>query len=510
VLIDGVLVASLNLASRKASQISRGTHAALENLRQYFAQTLMRLDAQETAARLQENLGGLFDTLKDFLFVVDTGGRILHYNRSVTEGLGYSEAELLGKSIAAVHPQENREMLTQFVAEMLAGQRQTSPLPMLHKDGRHLMVETRVVAGYWNNEPALFGLSQDISERLLAEERQKLAVSVFENAHEGIMITDPDGCIVEVNPTFTELTGFSRSEAIGRNADLLRSGHHEPAFYENMWQTIESQGYWRGEVWNRKKCGEIFVELLTISTVRNHAGIISHFVGIFSDITLLKENQKRLEHLAHYDALTQLPNRMLLADRLHLAMAQTERSSKTLAVAYLDLDNFKPVNDVFGHAAGDRLLVEVAQRLRQCMRAGDTVARLGGDEFVLLFSALEDIQECDRAVSRVLASLAQPFYIQGTEILISASVGVTLFPTDGADAETLLRHADQAMYAAKQSGRNRFHLFDPESDRRARVWREEMGQIREALANKEFVLYYQPKVNMREGRVIGAEALLRW
>jgi diguanylate cyclase (GGDEF)-like protein/PAS domain S-box-containing protein len=326
-----------------------------------------------------------------------------------------------------------------------------------------------VASGYWDGKPALIGVSQDISERLHAEERQRLAASVFDNAHEGIMITDQSGRIIEVNSTFTELTGYTREEAIGSTPDLLKSGHHDAAFYLEMWAKIRVDGYWRGEIWNRKKTGEIFVEQLTISTVRNRDGEISHYVAIFSDITLIKQHQQRLEHLAHFDALTQLPNRMLLSDRLQLAKAQSERSGKQLAVCYLDLDNFKPINDEYGHSVGDYLLIDVAQRLKTCVRAGDTVARLGGDEFVLLIGNLEDIRECDHAMARVINALAQPFRISQRQVAISASIGVTLYPSDGADSDTLLRHADQAMYAAKQAGRNRYHLFDPENDRRARA-----------------------------------------
>jgi diguanylate cyclase (GGDEF)-like protein/PAS domain S-box-containing protein len=353
-------------------------------------------------------------------------------------------------------------------------------------------------------------IDEAVSDRQVVEERQRLAASVFDNAHEGIMITDPNGVILEVNVSFTELTGYTHEEALGKTADMLKSGHHDAGFYDEMWRKIRDEGYWRGEVWNRKKSGEIFVVLLTISSVRQRNGEISHFVAIFSDITLIKQHQQRLEHLAHFDALTQLPNRMLLADRLQLAMAQTERNGKTLAVCYLDLDNFKPINDQFGHAAGDYLLIEVAQRLKTCVRAGDTVSRLGGDEFVLLISNLADLHECDQAIARVASTLAHPFHVSEHNVAISASIGVTLYPQDNADPETLLRHADQAMYAAKQAGRNRYHLFDPEHDRRARVHREELGRIREALAKGEFRLYYQPKVDMRKGHVVGAEALIRW
>lgn len=510
IVVAGQTVACLNLGGHQTSQISHGTVLALQSLSLHFAQTLIRVEAQTEARRLQQNLAGLFDALRDFLFIVSPQGTILYYNHAVTELLGYAPGALNGQPIATVHPPEMAKTVADIVGEMATGQRNSCPLPILRADGSQLIVETRIVNGYWNGEPAILGISQDISERLLAEERQKLAASVFDNAHEGIMITDPQGRILEVNDTFTELTGYSRPETIGQSADLLKSGHHTPEFYQEMWQTIRDAGYWRGEVWNRKKSGEIFVEQLTISTVRDRLGKVSHFVGIFSDITLIKEHQQRLEHLAHFDALTQLPNRMLLGDRMQLAMAQTERNNNLLGVCYLDLDGFKPVNDLYGHATGDRLLIEVAQRLKTCVRGGDTVSRLGGDEFVLLFSGLGNVHECDQAIARVIAMLNQPFKISDHNITISASIGVTLYPQDGSDSDTLLRHADQAMYAAKQAGRNRHHLFDPENDRRARVRREEVSHIRLGLANGEFALHYQPKVNMRQGIVIGAEALIRW
>lgn len=510
IVVDGQAVVSINLAGRNTDQISHGTILALQSLRTNFAQTLIRVEAQTAAKQAQQNIAGLFDAMRDFLFIVSPQGIILHYNRAVGELLGYAPGELNGQSIAAVHPPEAQKILDVMFDELIIGKHSNCSLPLCRADGSQFMAETRVVEGHWDSQPAILCISQDISERLQAEERQKLAASVFDNAHEGIMITDPRGRIVDVNETFTELTGYSRAETLGQTADMLKSGHHTPEFYQEMWQTIQKVGYWRGEVWNRKKSGEIFVEQLTISTVRDRLGEVSHFVGIFTDITLIKEHQDRLEHLAHFDALTQLPNRMLLGDRMQLAMAQTERSAKALAVCYLDLDGFKPVNDTYGHATGDRLLVEVAQRLKACMRGGDTVSRLGGDEFVLLFSGLESEHECDLAINRVISSLSRPFVITSHEISISASIGVTLYPQDGSDADTLLRHADQAMYAAKQAGRNRHHLFDPENDRRVRVRREELGQIRHALANGEFELYYQPKVNMRLGSVIGAEALIRW
>ena len=508
--INEQTTACLMLGSRLNTQLSHSTVTVMKTLAQHLASSLGDLLARVSIRQTQQNLSGLFDSLNDFIVIVNQNGQIIAHNQAVLSKLGYETQQLLGQSISCLHPADRQPAVESTLLAMREGTTNSCPEPLQCADGSLIPVETHCVQGQWNGQPAFFGISQDITARLQAEEKQRLATSVFDNAHEGIMITDAAGCIVEVNDTFSELTGYRRDEALGHNADLLNSGHHDSAFYRDMWQTIREKSFWRGEVWNRKKNGEIFVELLTISTVRNERNEITHYVGIFSDITLQKESQQRLEHLAHYDALTQLPNRMLLGDRMQLAMAQCERSHKLLAIGYLDLDGFKPVNDQFGHATGDCLLIEVGQRLKSCVRGGDTVARLGGDEFVLLFSGLGNEHECDQAVARVLIALNQPFLIGGRHLSISASIGVTLYPTDGADADTLLRHADQAMYTAKQAGRNRSHLFDPESDRRARARRDEVERIQLALQQQEFELHYQPKVNMRQGHVVGAEALIRW
>ena len=510
ILVGDQPAACLLLGGKLTSRIAAATQQSLDDLALTIGDVLQRQNAREESRRLQQNLCGIFDTLSDFIFIFDSDGRILHHNRAVTSILGYGPDTLKDKPILSLYPESIREAAGQRIAEIVAERAVSCALPMRRPAGGDIETEFRITHGYWDDKPALIGIAQDISERLHAEERQRLAASVFDNAHEGIMITNQSGTIVEVNSTFTELTGYSRAEAVGQTPDLLKSGHHDAAFYVEMWKKIAEAGYWQGEIWNRKKSGEIFVEQLTISAVRDRNETISHYVAIFSDITLIKQHQQRLEHLAHFDALTQLPNRMLLGDRMQIAMSQTQRTGKMLAVCYLDLDNFKPVNDEFGHAVGDYLLVDVAHRLKSAVRAGDTVARLGGDEFVLLISDLADVHECEHAMARVISTLTQPFRVSQAQIAVSASIGVTLYPHDGADSDALLRHADQAMYAAKQSGRNRYHLFDPESDRRARVRREEIGRIREALAKGEFRLHYQPKVDMRKGTVIGAEALIRW
>ncbi|MBW7901706.1 MAG: sensor domain-containing diguanylate cyclase [Rhodocyclaceae bacterium] len=282
---------------------------------------------------------------------------------------------------------------------------------------------------------------------------------VFVHSHEGIIVTDAEQRIVSVNPGFVRVTGYTADEAVGRRPGFLSAGRHDREFYERMWQALHSTGSWQGEIRNRKKSGEEYEELLTISTVRDGLGRITHYVGIFTDISEIKAQQRALEHMAYHDPLTGLPNRTLLADRLSFLLPHCRRGRKMLAVCYLDLDGFKQINDGYGHAAGDRVLVEVAGRLVQCARENDTVARLGGDEFVLLLGDFERAGQIRRALDRILRRLAVPWRDEAHAFDLSASIGVALYPADGSEPDTLLRRADQAMYAAKQNGRNSYRFF---------------------------------------------------
>ncbi len=343
-----------------------------------------------------------------------------------------------------------------------------------------------------------------------SEASLRLAGGVFAHAEEGILITDASGHIVQANNSVSRITGYSQAELIGQTPRLFRSSRQATDFYQELWQTLLSAGAWHGEIWNQRKDGTLYAQRTSISSIRDRDSTITHFIGLFSDVTELKNSQEQLEQMAYFDALTGLPNRLLLADRLKQAVAQSNRRGELLAVCYLDLDNFKPINDQWGHAAGDRLLIEVARRLTHCLRQNDTVSRLGGDEFVLLVNELPSFVECEQTLHRLTEALNAPFTIENEQVQVTASIGVTLFPADSNDPDTLLRHADQAMYAAKQAGRHRFQLFHQPNSPSATEHHQHLQELRSALEKREFVLYFQPKADMRNGEIFGAEALLRW
>jgi len=343
-----------------------------------------------------------------------------------------------------------------------------------------------------------------------ADEQLTLLSRVFTDICEGIAITNNQGVIINVNKTFCKLTGYSAQDIIGQNPRILSSGKQSPEFYANMWKSVFKHGYWRGEVWNRKKNGELYAEQLTISALKNDKNETTHYIGLFSDITRKKEQQEKLNLMAHYDALTHLPNRSLFTDRFHQAIAHSKRTETQLAICFLDLDDFKPVNDNFGHDIGDQLLIEVGKRITEVVRKEDTVSRQGGDEFVILLGDLESYFQCEQSIKRIQRSLSLPFLIEGISHNISASIGIALYPSEQDDIDSLMRHADQAMYQAKLEGKHRYRLFDEKQHIQMNTRQLELDEIRAAISNNEFHLYYQPKVDMSSGTVFGFEALIRW
>jgi diguanylate cyclase (GGDEF)-like protein/PAS domain S-box-containing protein len=436
-------------------------------------------------------------------------GRIHRANLGWTRTLGYAPQDLVGRSFwELIHP-DDQAVTESEVAKLASGQK------IFHFENRYRRLDGSYCAIAWSAsvspvDQLIYASGIDVTGKRQAEERLKLVASVFTYAHEGIIITDPTGTILDVNEMFCRITGYSREEAIGSNPKILRSGRQSRAFFESMWSRLRAEHSWSGEIWNRRKNGEVYPELLTISAVRDDDGRTLNYVGLFSDITLMKEQQQQLERSAHFDALTGLPNRVLLADRLQQAMLQSQRRERLVAVAYLDLDGFKAVNDTHGHEVGDALLVLLGQRMRAALRKGDTLSRLGGDEFVAVISDLPTAADCEPVMARLLRAASDPALIHDVALHVTASIGVAIYPHDPVDAEQLLRHADQAMYIAKQQGKNRHHVFDVQEDSSFKLQRDHIERVRGALARSELVLYWQPKVNMKTGALIGAEALIRW
>jgi len=431
--------------------------------------------------------------------------------------LGYTHEEIKSTThqwANFVHP-EDREKTWQSINDVLQGRSRSHSLDyrMLTKKGDYIWVhdQANVVQRRDDGSPLrMSGTHNDITNRKLAEEKLKLAASVFTHAGESIVITNAEGMILDVNHTFSSTTGYSRAETIGKNPRILKSGQQSDEFYVNMWQALLQKGHWSGEVWNKRKNGEVYAEMKTISAVRDEQGITTHYVSLANDITQIKEHQYQLERIAHFDVLTNLPNRSLLSDRLYQAILQSNRHEQSLAVVFLDLDGFKGINDAYGHDMGDELLIALSFRMKKALREGDSLARIGGDEFIAVLTDLTTVGDYELILERLLLAASEPVIVGDVVLNVSASIGVTLYPQDNVDADQLMRHADQAMYVAKESGKNCYHLFDTAQDDADKVQRESLEAIRNGLDNHQFLLYYQPKVNMKTGKVTGVEALIRW
>ena len=458
-------------------------------------------------------LDSMVAAASDAIFVKDRSGRYTLANRAAADFVGLPPEALLGKSDAQLFSAETATLIGRHDQQVVESRQTLShDEQVLTAQGRELVFsvsrgplfdETGAVSG-------LFGIARDITERKRAELTQQEAAAVFESSYEGIMVLDDARRIVRVNPAFVRITGYTPAEALGKPPLWLDAEGRDGGFASAPWAALQAQGFWSGEVWSRRRGGERYAQLLSLSAVRDAAGAVQHYIALFSDISQLKNHQAELDLAAHYDPLTGMPNRRLLADRLEQAIARSARSGKSLAVCQLDLDGFRQINERHGHGAGDALLKAVANHLKHALRAEDTLARLGGDEFALLLADIDSPADCANILNRVLAAIATPVSIAGTTLQISASIGVSLYPDDNVDGDTLLRHADQAMYLAKESGKNCYHLFDPDSHRKAQGHRLYLEQLRLALMRGEFVLHYQPKVDLGDGQVFGVEALVRW
>jgi diguanylate cyclase (GGDEF)-like protein/PAS domain S-box-containing protein len=343
-----------------------------------------------------------------------------------------------------------------------------------------------------------------------ANKRLDLFSQVFENSGEAIVITDAERNIVAVNQAFCLITGYELADVMWKNPKLLSSGRQTPDFYQGMWMSINETGQWQGEIWNRRKNGEIYPEWLSIGTVKDEKGAVDNYIAIFNDITQRKESEQRIQFLAHYDALTKLPNRTLFGDRLLQSLAAAKRSGKKVALLFLDLDRFKSINDSLGHLSGDLLLQSVANRLKSCVRETDTVCRQGGDEFMVLLSEIDRAEDAAQVAMKIIAAMSEAHFIEEYHLIVTFSIGISIYPDDADDSQIMVKNADAAMYHAKEKGRNNFQFFTPDMNAEASERLALEGDLRHALQQEEFLLHYQPQVDNHSGKIIGIEALIRW
>jgi len=440
------------------------------------------------------------DHVSEIVVLADAQLRIAYINPFGCKALGGTLEELATGQA---------DLLKQFAGE---GEDASSHYETVYHtvDGRSLELEVTASRIAYEGETYYSAIARDISERKRAEWELRLSAKVFDNAAEGMFVTNEKNLIVAANDAFSRITGYSRDEAVGRDPKFLQSDRHDDGFFDDLWAQLRESGHWAGEVWNTRKNGDVFPEWLSIKVVKSENGEVVNHIAAFTDITETRAQEERIRHLAQYDFLTDLPNRFLLRDRLERAMLAAERHGTKVGLLFVDLDRFKTINDSLGHQIGDKLLREVGTRLLSTVRASDTVSRQGGDEFIILISDMDSPDAGGTVARKVLRTLSEPFPIDGHELQITPSIGVAIYPDDGTGIDALLKNADMAMYAAKEAGRATYHFFTPELNRRAsdRMWTE--NNLRRALANNELELFFQPQFAVNGRRLVGAEALVRW
>lgn len=468
---------------------------------------------QQRISKSEACLQAIFDNLPFLVWMKDTESRFVYANRHWLQTAGVDGVDkVIGKTDFDFWPKDLATHYRNMDNEVLQTRRQKNLVEKSVDNGLETWVETTKlpVIDEYGEILGIIGFARDITDAREIEEKLKLAASIYESSSEGMLVTNAQNLIISVNAAFTQITGYSAEEVIGKNPKILGSGIHGESFYQDMWDTIITKGFWQGEICDRKKNGELHVKRMTINTIPDSVGKAYRYVALFSDITDIKKNEATIWHQANYDPLTELPNRRLFLDRLEQEIIKAERVDGTLAVLFIDMDNFKEVNDTLGHHAGDALLVEAAKRIEACVRPSDTVSRLGGDEFVIILTKLADHSHIEGIAQNIMSSLQEPMAIGNELLFTSCSIGITLYPNDAKTSEELVKNADQAMYASKNNGRNRFSYFTSFMQERAQERLKLTSDLRCALKAKQFRLFYQPIVELPTGKIGKAEALIRW
>lgn len=465
--------------------------------------------------RLEERFRATFEQAAVGIAHVAPDGRWLRVNSKLCDILGYTKEELMGGRFQDLTAPEDLQSDLQQVQRLLRGEEAHYVIDKRYRRKDGVTIWARLTVSLVRDEadrPDYFiSVVEDITARRAAEERLRQAAAVFESASEGVMITSLDGALLAVNQAFCDITGFSRREALGQTPRMLRSNRHGREFFQSLWANLRRAGRWQGEVWNRRKSGEIYPAWMTISTVYDARRKPVQYVALFTDVSQIRRSEEQLARLAHYDPLTELPNRLLLQSRLEHALERAHRAGGRVAVLFINLDRFQNVNDSLGHVVGDQLLAKVAQRLRRRVREEDSLGRFGGDEFLLILESIPRPDAVAAAAQDLLNELSAMFELaDGMELYVGASIGIGMFPDDGNTATDILRNADAALHQAKAQGRNRFCFYAASMNADALANLELERSLRHALERREFVLYYQLKVDARTGSVCGAEALIRW
>ena len=522
---------AVDLMRRGALNYLIKDHAFLDRLPSAIQRALTELDMKQRLAVAESRLrlaARVLNGTAEGVYITDAQHRIIETNPACERITGYSRAEALGQnpSLLLSPLSDTENIIKSVIAALSDSGHWQGEIQLRRKSGEDFFARFDIsrMDGDGDEAPSNVTLFSDITQRKQAEAELRVAAIAFE-AQEGMLITDARRTILRVNHAFTKITGYSAEEALGKTPNLLNSGLHPAEFFSAISDSLMQNGTWQGEIWNRRKNGEIYPEWLTITAVRDEQQQVANYVATLNDITFRKQAEDEIKHLAFYDPLTKLPNRRLTLDRLRHALAVAERDDRHGALMLLDLDNFKTLNDTHGHDAGDQLLIEASRRLESCVRAGDTVARLGGDEFVVLLEGLNETLEiatqAEIVAKKILACLSRPYEIEVNQIspngcvrvshqhTCTASVGITLFDDQAAAVEELLKRADTAMYEAKAAGRDTFRFFDLQMQAQVSARSSLESELRHAITDEQFLLYFQPQVDA-SGRVVGAEALIRW
>jgi len=465
----------------------------------------------ENLVESEEKFRNIFSNHNAVMLMIEQeSGKIIDANAAAANFYGYTEQQLKNKNIQDINQLSAKEVANK---RKLAVETNENYFIFPHQlaNGDIKQVEVHSSPINLTDTNLLFSIIHDVTDRVEYEQKLKLDAQVFEHSREGVLITDASSKIISVNNAFTNITGYQGDEVKGCDPSILSSGVHDNTFYREMYQKIDEIGFWRGEIWNRKKDGSIYPQLLSISKLENEFNKITHYVAVFSDITQIKQSEKRLQNLAHYDVLTQLPNRLLLMTRIEHAVERVTRKKKEkLGILFLDLDQFKIINDSLGHIVGDELLCRVAERLTNSVRYEDTVARLGGDEFVVLIEDFAQPSDLATIAQHIINELNKPFELSASVAHIGTSIGISIYPDDSLAPEKLISYADAAMYRAKDSGRNTYSFYTESITKEAEQKLHITNELKLAIENDELELFYQPQICLQSGKVVGAEALLRW